>query len=126
MALGDCFPVELINTLNLKIERVTFSDDYGDETTATRLLIGENLAAIVVPSRKVFTQEVDAESDTQQSDVIMGPLVAPSDIRQKDVVSWTPSDFGPAVVDAEVEEIEHISGVDGLESVVLKVGRRVI
>ncbi len=126
MALGECFPTELINTLNLKIERVSFSDDYGDEIPSTRVIIGENLPAIVVPCRRVFIRVVDSESDTQLSDVVMSPLVAPADIRQKDLVTWTPRTFGPQVVDAEVEEIEYISGVDGLESVVLKVGRRVV
>lgn len=125
MALGDCFPTELINTIDLRIERPTFSDDYSDEV-GTLALIGENLPAITVPSRRVFTRDVNSESDTQLTDVIMSPLVAPSDIRQKDLVSWTPRDFGPAVADAEVEEIEYVSGVDGLESVILKVGRRIV
>lgn len=125
MALGDCFPTELINTIDLRIERPTFSDDYSDEA-GTLALIGENLPAITVPSRQVFTRDVNSESDTQLTDVILSPLVAPSDIRQKDLVSWTPRDFGPAVADAEIEEIEYVSGVDGLESVVLKVGRRIV
>lgn len=126
MALGDCFPTELINTIDLRIERVSFSDDYADEIPGSRTVIGENLPAITVPSRKVFTRDVDSESDTQLTDVILSPLVAPAGIQQKDLVSWTPRDFGPAVADAEVEEIEYVSGVDGLESVILKVGRRIV
>ncbi len=126
MALGECFPTELINTIDLKIERVTFSDDWTDEVPGSRQVLGENLPAITVPSREVFLREVTSESNTQLTDVTLSPLVAPSDIQQKDLVSWTPSSFGPAVVDAEVEEIEYVSGVDGLEHVLLRVGRRVV
>ncbi len=124
MALGDCFPAELINTTNLKILRHTFSDDYSDESTTTAATIGENLEAIVVPSRRAFTREVDAEEDTRLSDVILRPDKAPAGIQTKDHVQWT--DFYGTITDAEVQEIERVSGVDGLESIILKVGRRSI
>ena len=123
MALGDCFPTELINTTDLEITRPTFSEDYSDET-GTPAVIGTGLSAIVVPSRLAFTREVDAEETTQLSDVILDPITAPAGILVKDVVSWT--DFYGVITDAEVQEIERISGVDGLEAVVLKVGRRSI
>ena len=122
MALGDCFPAELINTTNLKILRHTFSDDYSDETTTTAITIGENLEAIVVPVRLAFTREVDAEATTRLADVILRPDKAPANIAIKDFVQWT--DFYGTITDAEVQEIERVSGVDGLESIVLKVGRR--
>ena len=123
MSLGDCFPSELINTTNLSIVRRTFSDDWSDETGASTT-IAEGLSAIVVPSRRAFTRTVDDESSTQLSDVILDPRTAPAGIQMKDLVTWT--DFYGVVTDAEVEEIERVSGVAGLESVVLKVGRRVV
>ncbi len=123
MALGDCFPTELINTTDLSIERFAYSDDYSDES-GTPTVIGSGLSAIVVPSRLAFTREVDAEETTRLADVILDPITAPADIQQKDVVEWT--DFYGTITDAEVQEIERVSGVDGLEFIVLKVGRRSI
>ena len=122
MALGDEFPTSLINTTDLKILRHAFSDDWSDESTSTATTIGENLEAIVVPSRRVFTREVSAEETSRLSDVILRPDTAPADIRIKDHVQWT--DFYGAITDAEVQEIERVSGVPGLESIILKVGRR--
>lgn len=124
MALGDCFPTELINTTDLSIRRATFDDEWSDETAAAELVLGQNLSAIVVPARRVLTRDVDLEEDTRLADVILSPLEAPAGIQQKDIVRWT--DFYGEITDAEVEEIERVSGVDGLESVVLRVGRRVI
>ena len=123
MALGDCFPSELINTTDLEITRPTFSDEWSDET-GTPTVVGTGLSAIVVPSRLALTREVDAEETTQLSDVILDPITAPAGIMEKDVVRWT--DFYGTITDAEVQEIERISGVDGLEAVVLKVGRRTV
>ena len=123
MALGDCFPTELINTTNLSITRFASTTEWGDED-GTTTVIGTSLSAIVVPTRKVFVRDVDAEQDIRLADVILSPLEAPADIRVKDVVAWT--DFYGAIADAEVQEIERVSGVDGLESVVLRVGRRTV
>ena len=120
MALGDCFPEELINTTDLEITRPDITDDWGDEDAAATV-IGTGLEAIVVPARRVLVREVDAEEIPRLADVILRPT-APAGIQLKDVVTWT--DFYGAVEESEVQEIERISGVDGLEAIVLRVGRR--
>ncbi len=120
MALGDCFPTELVNTTDLSITRFAVTDDYSDESGATTV-IGTALSAIVIPNRRAFTRDVDSEEDTRLADVILDPRTAPADIQTKDVVRWT--DFYGLTDDAEVQEIQRFSGIDGLESITLKVGR---
>lgn len=120
MALGDLFPVELINTTDLAISRPTFGAGFADATGAPAA-IASGLSAIAVP-RQTLTREPDAEQPAVIAEVILDPRTIPTDIRRKDVITW--SDFYGAVTEAEVVEIERHSGVDGLESVSLKVGRR--
>ena len=121
MALGDCFPTQLVNTTDLVITRFAVSDEWSDETDSGTVLASA-LAAIVVPNKRAFVREVDSEEDVRLADVILDPRTAPADIRTKDAVRW--SDFYGAVSDAEVQEVQRFSGIDGLESIVLKVGRR--
>ena len=75
----------------------------------------------MIPSRKTFARDVDSEEDTRIADVILDPRTAPAGIQTKDRVTWT--DLLGIVTDAEVQEIQPFSGIDGLESIVLKVGR---
>ena len=121
MALGDCYPVELVNTKDLSISRFAVSDEWSDEAGSPTVL-ASGLSAIVIPNRRAFTRDVDSEEDTRLADVILDPRTAPAGIQTKDVVRWT--DFYGEITDAEVQEIQRFSGIDGLESIVLKVGRR--
>lgn len=121
MAIGDLFPEELVNTMDLRIERPTFSQEWSDESGSPTVL-ASGLSAIVVPSRRALTREVDTEESPVLADVILNPSTAPAGIQEKDQVTWT--DFYGATTSAEVQEIQRFSGVPGLESVVLKVGRR--
>lgn len=121
MALGDCYPDDLVNTVNLSITRYAVSDDWSDETDAGTVL-ASGLSAVVIPNKRVFTRDVDSEEDVRLADVILDPRTAPADIRTKDAVAWT--DFYGAIGDAEVQEVQRFSGIDGMESIVLKVGRR--
>ncbi len=121
MALGDCFPTDLVNTTDLSITRYTVSDEWSDEAdSGTSIATG--LSAIALPNRRIFVRDVDSEEDVRQGDVILDPRTAPAGIQTKDVVRWT--DFYGETTDAEVQEVQRFSGIDGLESVVLKVGRR--
>jgi hypothetical protein len=121
MALGDCYPDELVNTTDLSITRYTVSDEWSDET-GTTVVLASGLASIVVPNKRVFIRELESEEDARIADVILDPRTAPAGIQSKDVVRWT--DFYGETTDAEVQEITRYSGIDGLESIVLKVGRR--
>lgn len=121
-ALGDCFPAEFINTTDLQITRSSFVDDYGDETGSPTVIVS-GLSAIVVPNKDRFAQQPGFEESVRVADIILDPVTATSiTILQKDLVTW--SDFFGTVTEAHVEEIRRVSGVPGLESVTLIVGRR--
>ena len=123
MALGDCFPSDLVNTTDLSITRYPLTNDYADETGSTTV-VATGLSAIVVPVEERFVRELDSEEPALIARVLLDPLTAPAGIQQRDVVQW--SDFYGSIVDAQVEEIERVSGVDGLEHLSLLVGRRQI
>lgn len=122
MAFSDCFPTELINTTDLVVTRQGKVSDYGDDSGAAPSTIVAATSAVVERKadliKDVNNQEVSIAVDVY----LPGNAAGVANVRNGDLVSW--SDVFGSVSNEEVQVVDPVSGVDGLEHVKLRLGRR--
>lgn len=123
MALGDCFPTDLVNVDDFTITRPTSTGRWGDDSSGTPATILGPVDAIVIRKTDLI-RGVDGEELSLQADAYLDPTTPGlADVRQKDRAAW--SDFVGASSNEEVQVVEPSSGVDGLEHVRIRLGRRI-
>jgi hypothetical protein len=117
--VADLFPYELVNVIDLRVERMGSQTDFGAES-GTRTVVMQDQRAIVARSQdkiKVFS----GESLRLAADIYLPPDAAV--VLRGDRAIW--SDFNGSVNEEEIVEITPWAfGPDDLFGVRLRVGQR--
>lgn len=123
MAFGDCFPADLVNATDFTVTRPGISEEWGDDEGTPTAVAGPLEA--VVEEKTDLIRTVEGEEVSLLANVYLradAPNVG--NIRHRDRAAWTMTPGG-SFADEEILVVERVSGVDGLEHVRLRLGRRI-
>ena len=122
MAFGDCFPTDLINTQDFTVTRPTSTGRWGDDsTTAPAAILGP--APAIAERRNDLLRDIDNREVSALVNAYLPPnTTGAENVQVGDRATWT--DVFGTQNELIVLVAEPVSGVDGLEHVRLRLGRR--